>query len=139
MVTVALRTNKPLAGPSELHTGFRQACSCRPPSAATSAAGHRAAVPSSILPPPSQSDKSRALHAYVNDLEAEKVQLQRGLEKQTAMVEKLAAEHHDATSQFAAVAEARDQLESELAECRTALSEQVGSCNACCTFQEFAA
>ena len=107
---------------------------CRPPSTAASAksaSAHSAVVRG--LPPHSSSDKSRALQAYICDLEKEKLELQRGLEKQSALVERLAGEHHDATSQFQAVSDERVRFEKELQECRASLAEHVRVHAAFCT------
>jgi chromosome segregation ATPase len=88
---------------------------CRPPCKTKAAA----------LVPPASTDKSRALHAYICDLETEKLELQRGLQRQSELVERIASEHQDSTSRFATVAEERDRLERDLNECRASLAVQV--------------
>lgn len=99
---------------------------CRPPSTATSVkSGRLNAGSTAALPPPSTTERPRALQAYICDLETEKLELQRGLEKQSALVERLAGEHHDATSRFQAVADERSAFERDLKECRAVLAEQV--------------
>ena len=79
------------------------------------------------LPPPSSSGKSKALQSYICDLETEKLELQRGLQKQCELVSKLASEQEEASSQFQAVADAKAALERDLKECQAALAVQVRS------------
>jgi chromosome segregation ATPase len=96
--------------------------------------------PESLLPKSSQvlsaDNSTRALQEYICDLEVEKLALQRGLQQQSELVERLAAEHQDATERFQAVADERAQFEKELRECQGALAEQVRSCcrDACAGF-----
>jgi hypothetical protein len=55
----------------------------------------------------------------------EKLELQRGLQQQSEIVERLAAEHQDATERFQAVADERAKFQKELRECQAVLAAQV--------------
>jgi peptidoglycan hydrolase CwlO-like protein len=97
------------------------------PRRADAAPSNGSSLRTPVLPPPPASnlDKSRALQAYVSDLESQKFELQRGLQQQAAAVARLADDHAAASARFESVAAERDHLADELAKCQAALGEQV--------------
>eukprot|EP00892_Ulva_mutabilis_P009744 jgi/Ulvmu1/7141/UM034_0047.1 len=90
----------------------------QPPSAPSSAPGSARMVPSGT------GEKARAMQQYVLSLEAERNELQRGLDKQMALVRKLADEQLHADDAVEVAKRDVARLEEELQRCQQDLSAQ---------------